>query len=143
MIWFGGVRPSLDALNQLETDTLAATMGIRFDAVTDDTLSASMPVRKGNMQPYGILHGGASVVLIETLGSVAAAFTVDPKLCRVVGLEVNANHIRPATRGEVHGEARPLHIGRRTEVWAVDIRDDAARLTASGRITIAVIDGDF
>ena len=143
MIWFGGVRPSLDALNQLETDTLAATMGIRFDAVTDDTLSASMPVRKGNMQPYGILHGGASVVLIETLGSVAAAFTVDPKLYRVVGLEVNANHIRPATRGEVHGEARPLHIGRRTEVWAVDIRDDAARLTASGRITIAVIDGDF
>ena len=142
MIWAGGQRPSLSTLNDIEVDTLAATLGIRFTEVTDTTLAASMPVRPGNVQPYGILHGGASAVLIETLGSVGAACTIDTSTTRVVGLEINANHVRAVSAGHVHGEARPRHLGRSTQVWSVDIFDDNGKLTCTGRMTIALIDGE-
>ncbi|MEL7536352.1 MAG: hotdog fold thioesterase [Pseudomonadota bacterium] len=140
MIWFGGQCPSLDAINRLEDETLASHLGIRFTAIDDDSLTASMPVRRSNCQPYGILHGGASAVLIETLGSVGAALTIDLSTKRPVGLEINANHLRSVASGHVHGTARALHRGRRTQVWDVDIRDDDARLCCSGRLTIALID---
>ncbi len=139
MIWFGGKLPNLDVLNRVETETLGAHLGIHFCAVDADTMSASMPVRASNCQPYGILHGGASVVLIETLGSVAATCTIDASRQRAVGLEVNANHLRAVADGEVRGTARALHCGRSTQVWAVDIHDSAGRLSCSGRLTIALI----
>ncbi len=98
-----------------------------------------MPVDARTRQPFGLLHGGASVALAETLGSIAGNLCVARG--RVVGLEINANHVRATTEGFVHGTARPLHIGRSTQVWEIRIEDDAGRLTCISRLTLAVVDG--
>ena len=137
-IWF---KPfSVEDLNRYQQETLVSHLGIRYTEVGEDFLSASMPVDARTKQPAGILHGGASVALAETLGSTGANLVVDrdKKLC--VGLEINANHIRAMREGEVRGTARPLHIGGTTQVWEIKIADDKDRLVCVSRITMAVLD---
>jgi 1,4-dihydroxy-2-naphthoyl-CoA hydrolase len=130
----------VDDLNAYQQQTLVSHLGIRYTEVGDDFLSASMPVDARTKQPAGILHGGASVALAETLGSTGANLVVDreKKLC--VGLEINANHIRAMREGEVRGTARPLHIGGTTQVWEIKISDEQERLVCVSRITMAVLD---
>lgn len=133
---------SVDALNAYQQQTLVSHLGIRYTEVGEDFLCASMPVDARTKQPAGILHGGASVALAETLGSTGANLVVDwdKQLC--VGLEINANHIRAMREGEVRGTARPLHIGGSTQVWEIRITDEKDRLVCVSRITMAVLDRD-
>lgn len=132
-------RPvSIEILTELSKDTAVSHLGIEFVEVGDDFIRARVPVDARTRQPYGLLHGGVSVVLAETLGSVAAGCCC-PEGARVVGLEINANHIRGVTEGWVTGTARPLHLGRTTQVWAIDMHDEAGRLTCTSRITMAVL----
>lgn len=128
----------LDALNAAARDTLIAHLGIVFTEAGPDWLRATMPVDARTLQPYGLLHGGASVVLAETLGSSAGNLCVAPdRIC--VGLEINANHLRAARAGTVTGTARPLHVGRATQVWEIRIEDAAAKPVCVSRLTLAVI----
>ena len=137
-IWFKAIN--LDDLNAYQQQTLVSHLGIRYTEVGEDFLCASMPVDARTKQPAGILHGGASVALAETLGSTGANLVVDmdKKLC--VGLEINANHIRAMREGEVRGTARPLHVGATTQVWEIRISDEKDRLVCVSRITMAVLD---
>jgi|SRR5215469_11652369 len=137
-IWF---RPfSVEDLNAYQQETLVSRLGIRYTELGEDFIAASMPVDARTKQPAGILHGGASVALAETLGSTGANLVVDgeKKLC--VGLEINANHVRAMKSGEVRGTARPLHIGGTTQVWEIKITDGQGRLVCVSRITMAVLD---
>lgn len=137
-IWF---RPfSAEDLNAYQQETLVSHLGIRYTEVGEDFISATMPVDQRTKQPAGILHGGASVALAETLGSTGANLVVDreKKLC--VGLEINANHVRAMREGTVTGVARPLHLGGTTQVWEIRISDAEARLVCVSRITMAVLD---
>lgn len=120
--------------------TLAHHLGMVLTAFADDALHGSMPVDDRTRQAGGLLHGGASVALAETLMSAAAARTVDPSRQRVVGLEINANHVRGVQEGHVHGVARPVHLGRSTQVWTCELHDDAQRLVCSARMTISVLE---
>ena len=132
-------RPiSIEDLTAIHKDTAIAYLGIEFLAVGDDFIQARVPVDSRTRQPYGLLHGGVSVVLAETLGSCGAAYCTPPGQ-RVVGLDINANHIRGATGGWVTGVAKPAHIGRTTQVWQIELRDDQGRLTCVSRITMAVL----
>ncbi len=130
--------PTLEKLTKSHHDTAAAAVGLEFLAVGDDYLTGRVPVDRRTRQPYGILHGGVSVLLAETLGSCAAAGCVPPGY-RVVGLDINANHIRGATEGWVTGTARPVHVGRSTQVWQIDMVNDAGETTCVSRITMAVL----
>lgn len=138
MIWF---KPrTLEELEQMGRGTMMEFLDIRITAIHADALEGIMPVTPKNLQPAGLLHGGASVVLAETLGSVAANLVVNPEEYGCVGLEVNANHIRAVRLGQtVTGIARPLHIGSTTHVWDIRIRDEKDRLTCVSRLTMAVI----
>ncbi len=132
-------RPAtVEALNNANFDVMPAHIGIIYTAIGEDYLSASMPVDKRTLQPAGILHGGASVVLAETLGSVAASLTVSAHV-NVVGLEINANHIRAVREGKVYGTARPVHLGRSTQVWEIKIENELGKLTCISRITMAIL----
>ena len=132
-------RPaSIRALNALSRDTAMEALGIVFTAAGDDFISASMPVDARTVQPHGLLHGGASVLLAETLGSSAGGLCVDDDEM-VVGIEINANHLRGVRAGSVTGTARPLHLGRSTQVWEIRIEDDAGRLSCVSRLTLAVV----
>ncbi len=131
--------PSLETANDLSTRSLIGHLGIEFLEVGEDWLVARMPVDDRTRQPIGILHGGASVVLAETLASCAATFTVDGERASCVGMEINANHIRPVTSGWVTGVARPIALGRRTQVWEVRITDEGGKLVCVSRCTMAVI----
>jgi len=129
----------LVALNALSADTLIAHLGIEYTHIGDDFLTGTMPVDSRTHQPYGLLHGGASVVLAETLGSVAANLAVaEDKVC--VGLEVNANHVRSIKKGTVTGTATALHIGYSTQVWQINICNEREQLICTSRLTVAVID---
>jgi uncharacterized protein (TIGR00369 family) len=119
-------------------NTAVSHLGIEFTEVGDDYLVARVPVNRQTCQPYGLLHGGVSVVLAETLGSCGAAFSV-PLGTRVVGLEVNANHLRGVQEGWVTATARPVHLGRTTQVWQIELRDDQGRLSCTSRLTMAVL----
>ncbi len=130
---------TVEMLNQNSLGSMAKHIGIEFTEVGQDYVCAKMPVDDRTKQPYGILHGGASVTLAETLGSVGAAFSVDMSKYRVVGLDINSNHIRQATEGYVHGRAEPLHIGRSTHVWQIKITNDAGKLVNVSRLTMSVI----
>jgi 1,4-dihydroxy-2-naphthoyl-CoA hydrolase len=130
---------SVDGLTRLHVGTTVEHLGIEFLEVGADFIRARAPVDARTKQPAGILHGGISVVLAETLGSCGAAFSV-PAGQRVVGLDINANHVRSATAGWVTGVARPLHRGRTTQVWQIELHDDAGRLTCVSRITMAVLE---
>jgi 1,4-dihydroxy-2-naphthoyl-CoA hydrolase len=137
MIWH--TFPDLATLARIHEDTAVATFGIAFTTVGDDFLEGRMPVDARTVQPMGILHGGASVLLAETLGSCAASYCVDPAREVCVGLDINANHLRPVRSGAVTGRATPIHVGRTTQVWAIDIRDEQERRVCIARLTMAVI----
>lgn len=129
----------LARLNGWSASTMMETLGIRITAVGDDWLAGSMPVDSRTHQPYGLLHGGASVALAETLGSTAAMLTLDPGKELAVGLDINANHVRGVRSGTVTGTARALHIGRTTQVWEIRIENEEGALVCISRITMAVI----
>jgi uncharacterized protein (TIGR00369 family) len=129
---------SVETLAQIHEDTAPAWLGIEFLEVGDDFIRARVPVDSRTRQPYGILHGGVSVVLAETLGSSAAAYACPPGH-RPVGLDINANHIRRAASGWVTGVARPVHIGRSTQVWQIEMTDDDGQLTCVSRLTLAIL----
>ncbi|KZC18093.1 thioesterase [Rhodanobacter sp. FW510-R12] len=129
----------LARLNGWSANTMMETLGIRITAVGDDWLAGSMPVDSRTHQPYGLLHGGASVALAETLGSTAAMLTLDPGKELAVGLDINANHVRGVRSGTVTGTARALHIGRTTQVWEIRIENEEGALVCISRITMAVI----
>ena len=132
-------QATLDLVNGWSLNTMIAHLGIRFIDIGDDYLRGTMPVDARTLQPYGLLHGGASVSLAETLGSAAAMLCVDPEKEVAVGLDINANHLRAATKGVVTGTARPIHLGRTTQVWEVRIEDDQQRLICIARLTVAVV----
>ena len=114
-------------------------LGLAFAEIGPDYLKCTMPVDQRTRQPYGLLHGGASVVLAETLGSIASVLVVDHNRYRCVGVEVNANHLRSIKEGLVTGTCRPLHLGRTTHVWEIRITDERQRLVCISRLTVAVI----
>ena len=129
---------SIQILADIHKDTAVDHLGMEFLEVGDDFIRGRMPVDKRTRQPYGLLHGGVSVVLAETLGSCGAGFST-PEDYRAVGLDINANHLKGATSGWVTGIARPVHIGRTTQVWQIDMRNDAGDMTCVSRITMAVL----
>jgi len=129
----------LDRINAWSANTLMEALGIRITAIGDDWLQGTMPVDHRTHQPYGLLHGGASVVLAETLGSTAAMLTLDPQHELAVGLDINANHVRGVRSGSVTGTARAQHIGRTTQVWEIRIENEEGALVCISRITMAVI----
>lgn len=132
---------SLAELNALSEGTAMAPLGIVFTEIGPDFVRGTMPVDARTRQPYGLLHGGASVLLAETLGSSAGNLCLDDgQLC--VGIEINANHLQAVRAGTVTGTARPLHVGRRTQVWEIRIEDEAGRLACIARLTLAVIARD-
>jgi len=119
--------------------TMAENIGITITAIGEDYLEGTMPVDYRTIQPLGSLHGGASVALAETLGSMAANYVVDRSKYYCVGLEINANHIRSARIGKVTGRAKPLHLGQTTHVWSIEITDEEKRLVCISRLTMAVL----
>ena len=136
-IWF--TVPDLEEMNRQSEGTLVQHIGIEYVAVGDDFLAATLPVDERTVQPYGILHGGASVVLAETLGSAAAMHCIDPERQICVGLDINANHIRSVRQGRVTGTASPAHLGKSTQVWEIRISDEESRLVCLSRITMAIL----
>jgi 1,4-dihydroxy-2-naphthoyl-CoA hydrolase len=131
---------TLDQLNRLSPNTLAESLGIQFIEIGDNFISAKMPVDHRTHQPLGLLHGGASVALAETLGSVGAYCCLDNNVQYCVGLEINANHIKSIKEGYVIGTASPIHIGKKTHVWEIKIKNEQQELICISRITMAVID---
>lgn len=139
MIWFKDYK--LDFLDGQRSANMAAHLGIEFTDIGPDFLKARMPVNEKTTQPFGILHGGASCVLSETMGSIAAWMTIDPDKFRAVGIDINASHIRAVTKGFVVGTCTPLHVGRRTQVWQTDIMEEATgKRVCISRLTVAIIE---
>jgi 1,4-dihydroxy-2-naphthoyl-CoA hydrolase len=138
MIW--NKKYTVDELQGFCQNTMVTNLGIEFLEIGDDFLKAQMPVDTRTIQPIGILHGGASVALAETIGSVAAHMTIDPDKNLSVGLEINANHIKSIRKGYVIGTGRPLHLGRKTQVWHIEIKDKDNSLISISRLTIAIIE---
>ena len=136
-IW--SIVPTPEQLNQSSKDTMLEHLGIEFLEIGEDFIKARMPVDHRTVQPFGLLHGGASTTLAESLGSVAANLCLDGGQKACVGLEINANHIRPATSGYVYGVTRPVHIGKATQVWEIHIYDEVDKLVCVSRLTLAVI----
>ncbi len=137
-IWFE--KYDIETLNSLRTANMGGHLGIEFTEIGDDHLTARMPVDERTLQPFGILHGGASCVLSETLGSVAAWMCIDPTQQRAVGVEINANHLRPATQGFVTGICKPIKTGRTLHVWNTEMFDDDGKMTCTSRLTCAILD---
>jgi len=135
-------QPTLEQLNARTAGSMPGHLGIEFTEIGEDYLMARMPVDHRTLQPLGILHGGASVALAETLGSVGALLCLDPDRKMPVGMEINANHIRSVQSGYVTGIARPVHLGGRTQVWEIRITNEQDKLVCISRITLAVIDQD-
>ncbi len=131
--------PDLEQLNQNRKNTIVELLDIRFEAFDEDSLTASMVVDSRTHQPYGLLHGGASVVLAETAGSTASYLCIDPGKFYCVGLEVNANHIRALRSGRVTAVCRPVHLGRSSHVWDIRLSGDDGKLSCISRLTVAVI----
>jgi len=138
-IWY---RPyTLEELEQLSRGSMQEHLDIRFTEIGPDYVRATMPVDSRTQQPFGLLHGGASVTLAETLGSVAANCCIDSERFFAVGQEINANHLRPVLSGRVTGTARPIHRGARSQVWEIRIEDEKGRLTCISRLTMSVVEG--
>lgn len=133
------VRPDIAAVMRMQQGTIADSLGIVFTEMGDDYVRGTMPVDRRTHQPMGILHGGASVVLAESLGSMAANLCVDVATHYCVGLDINANHIRAVRSGVVTGTARPVHLGRTTQVWEIRIEDERGALVCLSRLTMAVL----
>lgn len=132
-------RPVPADIDRYHVGTAVNHLGITFTDVGDDWVSAKMETTPHTRQPYGTIHGGVSLVLAETLGSVAAAHCVDESKFRVFGQEINGNHLRPNYEGWVTGTARPFHVGRQSHVWGIEIRNAEGKLTCISRITMAVV----
>jgi 1,4-dihydroxy-2-naphthoyl-CoA hydrolase len=132
-------RPTIDQLAEKSRHTLVEHLGIEFLEIGDTFLKARMPVDYRTVQPAGVLHGGASAALAETLGSIAASLCVDRDAKTIVGLEINANHVRAVKGGWVTGVTTPIHIGKSTHVWDIRIYDDKERLVCISRLTVAVV----
>lgn len=130
----------LAALNDRMKDTMAAHIGIEFTEIHADWLMARMPVDERTFQPLKMLNGGASLALAETLGSMAANLLLDRNKYVAFGMEINANHIKPARKGYVYGKAVPFHVGKTTQVWEISIRDEEGDLTCISRLTMAVVE---
>ena len=130
----------LDGLNNMSEGCMVEHLGIEFTEIGDDFLIATMPVDHRTKQPMGLLHGGASVALAETLGSVGATLCIDLNKQHAVGLEINTNHIKSARSGLVTGKATPIHLGRGTHVWSIEIKNEDNQLVAVSRITMAILD---
>lgn len=138
-IWFA--NPQVESLNKFSTNTMSDHLGIVITALGDDYIKGEMPVDHRTVQPFRVMHGGASATLAETLASVGAQMTVDPAQKHCVGLSLNVSHIRAAPEGtKVVGVARPFHIGRTTQVWDIQITDEREKLTTVARLTLAVLD---
>jgi uncharacterized protein (TIGR00369 family) len=135
-IWKKAV--TVEGLNAASANTVDSHLGIEFTEIGDDYLCARVPVNEKTRQPYGLLHGGVSVVLAETLGS-CGAYCASPEGYKAVGLDINANHIRGVTSGWVTGTARPVHIGRTIHVWHIDLRNDAGELSCVSRLTVSIL----
>jgi 1,4-dihydroxy-2-naphthoyl-CoA hydrolase len=131
--------PTLESLNATSKNTLVEHIDIRFTDIGDDYIAGTMPVDSRTHQPFGLLHGGATVVLAETLGSSAANCCLDLSTHYAVGLEINTNHLRSVRSGRVKATARPIHIGRSTQVWEIRTEDEGGKLTAISRLTMAVV----
>ncbi len=138
MIWYNK-EVLLEDLNAMSANTIAATLGITFTEIGSDYLVATMPVNHNTKQPFGLLHGGASAVLAETIGSVAGWLCINPVLKACVGLEINCNHIRGKKDGIVTGIVKPVHIGGSTQVWSIEIVDENGKIVCVSRLTMAVI----
>ena len=136
-MWFR--PPQLAEFTSIHVGAAVERLGIEFTGVGDDWVSARMPVDARTVQPFGILHGGASVLLAETLGSCAGNLCVDQEKFYCVGLDINANHVRAVREGWVTGVARPLHLGRSTQIWEIRISDAAERLVCIARLTLSVL----
>jgi 1,4-dihydroxy-2-naphthoyl-CoA hydrolase len=137
MIWFKEVQ--LADLNNVGNNTMSKHLGIEVVEIGSDFIKAKMPVDERTKQPYGILHGGASVALAETIGSYGSHLIVDSSKFLSVGLEINANHVRKVSEGYVTGTAKPIHIGKTTHVWGIEIVDDKGQLICICRLTVAII----
>ena len=132
-------QPDLARLNEMRKNTICDVLDITFDAFDDNSITASMVVDHRTHQPFGLLHGGASVVLAETLGSMASYMCIDTQKFYCVGLEVNANHSRGVRSGRVSAIARPVHIGRTTQVWDIRLTSDDGKCNCVSRLTMAVV----
>lgn len=141
-IWFNKSIKLAD-LTPFETETMAEHLGMEWTELGDDYIKIKMPVDHRTKQPYGLLHGGASCALAETVGSLAAHLVIDPNKFICVGLEINANHIRSARHGYVIGIAKPLHLGATTHVWDIKIYDEGDKLICISRLTMAVLNKAF
>lgn len=130
---------TVEELNGRPKGHIGELIGIEFTQITEDSISARMPVNEKTHQPHGILHGGASVVLAESLGSVASNMIIDSERYIGVGLEVNANHLRPVKSGFVTGICKPIHIGGKTHVWDIRLYDDKGKMNCISRLTVAII----
>jgi 1,4-dihydroxy-2-naphthoyl-CoA hydrolase len=130
---------SVQEMNSLHEGTMVDHLGIEFTETGDDFVRGTMPVDGRTRQPYGLLHGGASVALAETLGSMGAAMCIDIEKFQCVGQEINANHVRATRTGLVTGTARPVHVGGRSQVWIIDIVNEAGKLICTSRLTVAII----
>ena len=137
-IWFNK-DISLDKISQYGKNTMSEFVGLKWVEIGDDFLKLSMPVNATTKQPYGFLHGGASCVLAETIGSIGSALVIDMEKYFCVGLEINANHLRSVSDGVVTATAKPLHLGKSTHVWDIKIHDDKERLFCVSRLTVAII----
>lgn len=137
-IWFKKDL-QLSDFSHLGKDTMSDHLGIRFTELGENFINAMMPVDHRTRQPYGLLHGGASVALAETLGSIGSALVIDSEHWICVGQEINANHIRSARQGWVTGTAKPIHLGASSHVWEIRITDEADKLICISRLTVAIL----
>ena len=137
-IWFA--QPNLEILNKPHNENMVTHLGIRFTDIGDDYVKATMPVDERTMQLFGLLHGGASVALAETVASAGANLCLDSNKQAAVGMEINANHIRSARSGKVTAVARPAHLGGQSHVWLIEIKDDSGKLVCTARMTASILD---
>ena len=135
-------QDALKQINTFQNNTMTEQIGIEITDFGDDFICGRMPVDHRTVQPFGLLHGGASATLAETLGSIAGGLKVDRELQTVVGVEINCNHLRSAKNGWVYGKATPVKIGRKIQVWNIEIKNDDEKLVCVSRLTLAVIDKD-
>ena len=132
--------PNLDMINdQMNKNTIVEWLGIQITEVGDDFLSGTMPADTRTFQPYGVVHGGANVVLAETLGSIAGAHVIDMSTTKCLGQDVNATHLRPVSSGLVLGTAKPIHLGRRSHVWEIRLTNEAGKLTCISKLTLVIL----
>ena len=139
-IWYRTPDPAL--IDAMSKGTIDEHLGIRITEVGDDYLTGTMPADKRTFQPYGVVHGGANVVLAETLGSIAGAHVIDTNSLLCLGQEVSATHLRPVSSGMVTGTARPIHLGKRSHVWEIRLENDQGKLSCIAKLILAIVAKD-